>query len=103
MRSAIVGMIVAAIFAMALERVLAQSADGGGAPAYPELNDGYVDAPEVRISRRTFEDFDRNSDGLVDRGEADRALTQRWADLDRDYDGAITYSEFSAFEMDHAD
>ncbi len=47
-----------------------------------------------------FQNMDTNRDGYITRDEAknDESLTKKWKDADRNADGTIDASEFSAFE-----
>ena len=48
----------------------------------------------------TFEQIDTNGDGYISKDEAkvSRAMTRNWAKADKDKDGHVDISEFSAFE-----
>ena len=48
----------------------------------------------------TFEALDADGDGYISREEAKaaKALTEAWKEADRDADGRLDVSEFSAFE-----
>ena len=48
----------------------------------------------------TFEQIDTNGDGYISREEAkvSRSMSQNWTKADKDKDGHVDISEFSAFE-----
>lgn len=51
---------------------------------------------------KTFEEMDVNSDGYIskDEAKAEKALEGNWAKADKDKNGRIDSSEFSAFEAE---
>lgn len=55
-----------------------------------------VSAEEVK----TFEDLDINSDGYISKDEAmaQKSIERNWTKVDKDKNGRLDISEFSAFE-----
>ena len=66
-------------------------------PAAPPAAAGKADRPAAGATAGGFAAMDRNSDGYISRDEArDATWNTRFSELDKDNDGRISQSEFSA-------
>ncbi len=85
------------------EDVQNQGPPGGPASAQPKMQLGQEANSEKTAATGDFSELDKNNDGYISKEEATGRVKDHWATADKNADGKIDESEFSALETSEPD